>query len=158
MLEVRGAVGATASAPAQAGLESLLRSGELTRHIARVRRIYRDRRRVLVDAIGDLPLVVATRGTDAGLHIVVDLPEWVDTQALKEQAGRRGVLLATLDEFHAPDRGGRCTSIVLGFAKSTPSNIRQALGALAMLPALNAGYATSSVEFPEVDRQDLRPK
>lgn len=137
VLLARKAFGPTVSSQAQAGLQLVLTEGILGQHVARVRRAYRDRRRAVVGAAQKLPVETAIRGADAGLHLVIDLPGWVDTTKLARHAERRGVLVATLDEYHVTARP-ESASLVIGYAKSTPTQIRRAFAQIASLVTAQA--------------------
>jgi GntR family transcriptional regulator / MocR family aminotransferase len=43
----------------------LIETGELARHIARVRKLYADRREALLGALTDVPSIVNIRGSEA---------------------------------------------------------------------------------------------
>src|SRR5260370_22877327 len=59
---------------AQHALLALLRSGDLDRHVRRMRREYARRRSEIVAALGDLPAPARLLGDTAGLHVVLELP------------------------------------------------------------------------------------
>jgi GntR family transcriptional regulator/MocR family aminotransferase len=133
--EARSDLGSTVAAPVQQFVTDLLVSGELTRHIARVRRIYADRRRILLEALKCVPAVQDVRGMDAGLHVVAVLRPDRHAAAIRGAARERGVLIADLDEYRAtPDSSS--PAIVLGYGKSTSSQIRTAIRTLADLPEI----------------------
>ncbi|WP_198344202.1 MocR-like pyridoxine biosynthesis transcription factor PdxR [Mycobacterium dioxanotrophicus] len=143
VLEVRAAIGATVSAPCQWALHELLRTGGLTRHVARVRKVYRDRRKALVDALEALPSHPQIQGADAGLHLVLPLPQSMSAATVARQARRRGVLIADLDEFRTvPDPSNPI--LALGYSKANPSEIRRAVRVLAELPAFQPGQRQPS--------------
>ncbi|CAN5801344.1 PLP-dependent aminotransferase family protein [soil metagenome] len=116
-------IGSTVAAPVQAGVANLLNSGQLSRHIARVRRIYGDRRRAALQALDGLPAVRALTGIDAGLHIVAGLATGINAAKVVSEAAERGVGVLDLDDFRtvpAPQR----PALVLGYGRHTPSAIR----------------------------------
>lgn len=124
VLEVREAMGATVSTPSQIALLNLLRSGEYARHIARVRRIYRDRRQALVEALRAAPGCRVT-GADAGLHLVLDLPRGTKVDRLVKLASDRQVLVESLDQFRcAPDPAH--PALAVSFGKADPAQLRSA--------------------------------
>jgi GntR family transcriptional regulator / MocR family aminotransferase len=77
----------------QLTLARFIEAGGLTRHLRRVRPIYRRRRDAAIEAVtASLPGAVPT-GVAAGLHVYVQLPRWCDESRLTEAARRRGVLV-----------------------------------------------------------------
>ncbi|GFP51830.1 MocR-like pyridoxine biosynthesis transcription factor PdxR [Mycobacterium kansasii] len=132
VLDVRAAIGATVSAPCQWALHELLSTGGLTRHVAKVRRVYRDRRKAMVEALSALPTSPVVEGADAGLHLVLPLPSGTSASSVARQARRRGVLVADLDEFRSlPDPSN--PGLALGYSKANPGEIRRAVRILAEL-------------------------
>ncbi|OCW85805.1 GntR family transcriptional regulator [Nocardia farcinica] len=134
VVHVRKALGSTVSAQVQQAVTHLLRSGELARHIARIRKIYADRRRVLLDELDHLPAVREIRGLDAGLHVVVELDQRVSAAEVVAQAGAIGIAIADLDEFRMSSTGR--PALVLGYGRLPPAVLRSAVRRLAALPAL----------------------
>ncbi len=88
-------------------MTELLASGELERHVRRMRHEYARRRAVLVAALGS-----RLTGDTAGMHMVLELPPGT-AAALATTAWERGVEVATLDRYFAgpPAREG----LVLGY-------------------------------------------
>ncbi len=135
VLAVRDDLGSTAATPVQQAVGHLMASGELSRHIARVRRVYADRRRVLLASLRTIPAVRTVQGLDAGLHVVALLRDGVRTRDVVEQARLRGVAVADLDEYRTrPDP--RTPALVLGYGSSAPAQVRRGIEILAALPAL----------------------
>ena len=87
------------SAVPQEAVRILLESGDLDRHVRRMRAEYARRRVAVVEALGHLPLL----GDTAGLHLVAGLPGGT-ADVVVERAAARGVLLATLDERYSGTR------------------------------------------------------
>jgi GntR family transcriptional regulator/MocR family aminotransferase len=134
--KAREDLGSTVAAPVQDGVAALIRSGQLSRHIARVRRVYGDRRRVLLHALDGVPGVRRLTGIDAGLHIVAELSAGIDAAKVVSEAGERGIGVLDLDGFRTrpePDR----PALVLGYARHTPSAARAAMTLFAQCPALH---------------------
>lgn len=81
----------------QLALARLIEAGELDRHLRRTRRLYRARRELLLDALArELPSLPVT-GASAGLHVVLGLPEGVESRAVTEAATARGLGIQALD-------------------------------------------------------------
>jgi GntR family transcriptional regulator / MocR family aminotransferase len=118
----------------QVVLAEFIRSGHFSRHIRKMRTIYAERRRVLVQeierALGDSCTIV---GTDAGMHLTVMLRGRLRDQEVAAKAMRRKLLVSPLSLAyvgHAPQQG-----FVLGFGNADVAQIpgsvlllRQCLG------------------------------
>ena len=108
-----------------------IEAGELERHLARMRRLYRGRRDALVAALhehlGDL---VAIGPADAGIHLLARLPNGVDDLALVEAASRHGVACIPLSPHYqrAPRPG-----LLLGFGGMPEERLAEAVRQLAPL-------------------------
>lgn len=130
VLDARTRLGSSVSTPSQQVLVELLRSGELARHIARVRRTYADRRRAALRALEAIPAIRAVHGIEAGLHVVVDLAPGISAADVVDRAAARGLLLADLDEFRfVPDP--QHPALVVGYGTHAPAELRRAIGVLA---------------------------
>ena len=93
---VREALGLPVPAIAQEALAAYLRSGELERHTARLRRLYRARRDEALAGLEGLP-GVAVLPMDGGLHIVVEVAR--SEPALLAECARRGVRVTGLASY-----------------------------------------------------------
>jgi GntR family transcriptional regulator/MocR family aminotransferase len=100
-------LGERVSGPVQLAVTELLASGDLERHVRRMRHEYARRRAVMVTALGG-----GLTGDTAGMHMVLDLPPGT-AGAVAAAARERGVEVATLDPYFAgpPTREG----LVLGY-------------------------------------------
>lgn len=126
----RDDMGSTVAGPVQAAVVHLLRTGEFSRHIARVRRIYSDRRKTLLRALSDIPAVVGILGIEAGLHVVCQFESYVDVPSLVSQLSNEGVLVQDLDDLMLSARERRlpgAPAIVMHYGGLTPARIRQAV-------------------------------
>src|SRR5207253_4166670 len=76
----------------QAVLTDFILEGHFARHIRRMRMLYMERRRALVNAIqmqmGDVTEVI---GAEAGMHLVVLLPRGTDDVAVSRKAAQKGI-------------------------------------------------------------------
>jgi GntR family transcriptional regulator/MocR family aminotransferase len=112
----------------QLGLAVLLDRGELDRHVRSSRLVYRARRDALAAALArHLPAVRAS-GAAAGLHLLVELPEDLDEEAVIEAAERRGVGLDGLKPHSARPRG---PAVILGYGRIAEPAIEPGVRALA---------------------------
>ncbi|MGH3589110.1 MAG: PLP-dependent aminotransferase family protein, partial [Pseudonocardia sp.] len=72
-------------------LARFIESGALTRHLARAARTYSARRSALVGALGRRCTGIQLEGVEAGLHVVVRLPDGIDDIAIAATLRARGV-------------------------------------------------------------------
>jgi GntR family transcriptional regulator/MocR family aminotransferase len=76
----------------QEALAELMESGQFEAHLRRMRRLYRTRRAVLLDALArDLPGLATPGPSEAGLYLHVVLAAGLDETAVAERAAARGV-------------------------------------------------------------------
>ncbi|WEY41966.1 aminotransferase class I/II-fold pyridoxal phosphate-dependent enzyme [Paraburkholderia sp. SUR17] len=86
----------------QAVLAEFIMDGYLTSHVRRMRALYGERRQMLIDAItrhfGDaLPVM----GDEAGLHLVLGLPDHADDRAVAAAAFDAGVIVRPLAAYYS---------------------------------------------------------
>jgi GntR family transcriptional regulator/MocR family aminotransferase len=99
-------------------------SGDLARHLRRLRRELGERRSLLVEALAGVPL----RGDRAGAHVLVPLPDATTARAVRAAAAERGVGLEVLERYAGTGAPG---GIVLGYAGPTRAAFEAALPVLA---------------------------
>lgn len=107
----------------QVCLTEFMSEGHFFRHLRRMRTLYMERRKSLVQAIethmkGELTIV----GDDAGLHLVALLPPGVDDTAIGAGCAKVGIAAMPLSScyFEAPHRNG----LVLGYGGTHSHQIR----------------------------------
>jgi GntR family transcriptional regulator/MocR family aminotransferase len=143
---LRPRLGARIPEPVQHAVLALLRSGDLERHVRRMRLEYARRRAALVEGLaaggladgltgapgGRVPFRLL--GDTAGLHVVLQLPDGYPAARLVDAAAARGVRAYTLDRYYA----GRPTmsGLILGYGTATQAQLRRAAAVLAPLLAL----------------------
>ncbi|GAA1847160.1 PLP-dependent aminotransferase family protein [Pseudonocardia ailaonensis] len=94
----------TGSRPAPAGqrvFTALAASGDLARHLRRLRRELAERRAALVAALAGVPVL----GDRAGAHVLVPLPDARTARAVQEAGAAQGIGLDTLERHGGPDSG-----------------------------------------------------
>ena len=117
---------------AQDTLAAFMLEGHLARHVRRMRKIYGERRTILLDALerhcADWldPLPAA-----AGLHIAARLSRDVDARALARRAGESGIGIETLSRYAAsrPAPNG----LAFGYGCVAAARIEEAIARLAKL-------------------------
>jgi len=113
----------------QAVLTDFIREGHFARHIRRMRMLYMERRRELVNTIqiqmADMLEVV---GAEAGMHLVALLRHRIDDVAVSRKAAQEGISAIPLSSCYlkAPTRGG----LVLGYGGANLRQIYEGIGKL----------------------------
>ena len=110
----------------QLTLARFIDTGGLTRHLRRVRPIYRRRLDAALEAIATyLPDAVPQR-VAAGLHLYVQLPEWCDELRLIDSAYQRGLLIEGASWHWSVPRSAP-PALVLGYGAIDERAIRSGL-------------------------------
>ena len=118
------------SVPVQAAVAGFIQDGHLTRHICRVRRIYRDRRdRLLALLEQRLGNELAVVPSFYGMHITVIARKGIDCEGVSEALATRGIMIHSLRRcFLGPaTRSG----FILGFAAADSTVLQTAVNAMA---------------------------
>jgi GntR family transcriptional regulator / MocR family aminotransferase len=136
---LRPRLGVRIPEPVQHAVLALLRSGDLERHVRRMRLEYARRRAALVDGLtrsgpGDRAgerVPFRLLGDTAGMHVVLGLPGGCPVAELVAAAAARGVTVYPLDRYFAgpPTMSG----LILGYGTATLPQVRRAAAELAQL-------------------------
>ena len=129
--ESRMLVDHATSVPVQATFAEFLGNGDLDRHLRRMRRVYRQRRDTLVDALARWLPDATPSGIAAGLHVLVTLPPGVDEESLVAHASDRGVRIYALGNYRAVTVHDAAPAILLGYGTITPGAIEEGVRILA---------------------------
>ena len=116
----------------QAILTDFIREGFFARHVRRMRMLYMDRRKVLVNAIRMyMGKNVEVIGDDAGIHLVTLLPLRVDDVSASKEAAQSGISAMPLSSCYMkpPSRGG----LILGYGGVSARQIREGTEKLATI-------------------------
>ncbi|MEV0948410.1 PLP-dependent aminotransferase family protein [Rhodococcus sp. NPDC049939] len=110
-------------------LSHFIDSGALTRHLARASRTYSARRTALVTAMERQLSAfdtdgVGLAGIEAGLHVVLTLPDSVDDTAFSAELRAHGVAVPSLANYRTTPNGPR--GLVCGYARLPESRARGA--------------------------------
>jgi GntR family transcriptional regulator/MocR family aminotransferase len=115
--------------PVQAAVAGFIHDGHLTRHIRRVRRIYRDRlsclRTFLERDLGDAVTVVPSF---YGMHVAVVAREGVDCEAVSDALAGRGIMLHSLARYFLGPPA--CSGFIIGYAAADAETLELAVRAL----------------------------
>lgn len=119
----------------------LLRSGAYEQHVRRVRARYRRRRDRLLELLDAFAPMLAARGIEAGLSLLVEIAPGGPTAAeLVERAARHSVGLVSLRPHYADD-GEAADGIVIGYGAIAEHELEVALVALRQVLAESFGGA-----------------
>jgi GntR family transcriptional regulator/MocR family aminotransferase len=131
--EERWAVDSGGAALTARAYARLIAGGELDRHLRRTRRVYRERRDLLVQALRELP-GCSVEGVAAGLHLVLRLPAGADEQAVVEHLSKSRVHVRGLAGYALTHT--REPALVIGYGRLPGAAIPTAVAALAETLAL----------------------
>jgi GntR family transcriptional regulator/MocR family aminotransferase len=121
--------GVKAALPCQRALADFIDNGDFYRHIRRVRRIYADRRRLLLELLQrKLGRHVSFQDHQAGMQICILLASGLDDRAIAAQAQAQGVQVAPLSSHYGG--GDAQQGLLLGFCPFDESEIRANVDAL----------------------------
>jgi GntR family transcriptional regulator / MocR family aminotransferase len=125
-LSVRITIEITPPAFSQAVLADFIQEGHFSRHIRRMRLLYRERRSAMFDSLrNELDVPVEVKGEHAGMHLSITLPHGFKDHEIAERAMEERLWLAPLSasylEHPAPQ------GFVLGFSNTAPQEIRRAV-------------------------------
>ena len=98
-VEIRTVVERFAGVLDQLALAQLIDSGEFDRHVRAMRRTYRRRRDMLVSAVSRAAPDLSVRGIEAGLHAVLELPDYLLEGELLSRAERCSIGLHGLGPY-----------------------------------------------------------
>ncbi|MHB0867929.1 MAG: MocR-like pyridoxine biosynthesis transcription factor PdxR [Chloroflexota bacterium] len=111
-------------------LAGFLAEGHFERHLRRMRQLYRERRRTLVDAlVRRLAGAVEVMGASAGMHLMVRLPGQEDEARVVERAAAVGVAVYPAAPYYCDVSPG--PALVLGYAGMPEERIREGVERLA---------------------------
>ena len=141
---LRPRLGVRIPEPVQHAVLALLRSGDLERHVRKMRLEYARRRAALVDGLthGDRDADSGAHpararvpfrllGDTAGMHVVLELPSDYPAALLVTAAAERGVAVYPLDRYFTgpPTMSG----LILGYGAATLPQVRRAAAELSQL-------------------------
>jgi GntR family transcriptional regulator / MocR family aminotransferase len=113
----------------QLALAQFIDSGDLARHLRRVRPVYRRRRDAALRALAEHLPNATPAGVAAGLHLYVRLPSGCDEAALLRAAGERGVRIER-SASHWADRDAAPPAFVLGYGVADEAAIERGIAAV----------------------------
>lgn len=100
---------------AQLTLAEFIRDGHYAAHVRRMRRIYSQRREALLAVIHrELGPEYVLHNSNAGLHLILSLPDTIDDVALSAELEQQGVLTRPLSGYYMS--GAQRRGLILGYA------------------------------------------
>ncbi|MCP4314476.1 MAG: PLP-dependent aminotransferase family protein [Hyphomicrobiales bacterium] len=122
--------GGKASIMPQRALATFFEDGEFYRHLRRVRRIYAERRRVLIDLLkSELGGDAQIEDPQAGMQFVLSFPDGCDDVGLSKAANEQGLSVSALSAYYASDQPRK--GLVLGFCGFSPEELEEGVKTLA---------------------------
>jgi 2-aminoadipate transaminase len=115
---------------AQSVAFEVARDGFLDEHVKLIRRVYRERRDVMLEALAEnFPPEVTWTRPQGGLFLWVSLPEGMDAQRLFETALKENVAFVPGDSFYAPNGNAEEARrhFRLNFSAAKPEQIREGI-------------------------------
>jgi len=125
----------------QAVLTDFIREGHFARHIRRMRMLYMERRKALVNAIRThMGNEIEVIGAEAGMHLVASLPLGIDDVLVSKIAAQNGISAMPLSSCYlkSPERAG----LILGYGGV---NARQIHDGIRKLAHLKSGLTCTKV-------------
>jgi GntR family transcriptional regulator / MocR family aminotransferase len=113
----------------QAALADFMTQGHFNRHLRRMRKLYGERRELILHALHGLPLRIDA--PEAGLNCVVWLPDYADEVVLVQQAERQGLALWPVSTFCLKPIQGK--AVLVGFGGYSNEELKPAAHRLAKL-------------------------
>lgn len=104
-----------------------LLQGHFERHLNKMRKIYKGKHDILLQALKETKLPVRVAGDSAGLHLLLEFKERSEDAAdverkLVKAAEKRGVKVYPLSDYYMLEEE-RCPAILLGFARLSEADI-----------------------------------
>ncbi|MCP4431203.1 MAG: PLP-dependent aminotransferase family protein [Gammaproteobacteria bacterium] len=122
--------GIKAGATSQRVLSTFMESGEFYRHVRRVRRIYGERRKFLIQEIQrELDDVVSFEDHAAGMQLLIKLPGDLCDVEISRAASLRGAVVSPLSSHYA--RADKQMGLLLGFCGFTEGEIKDNVATIA---------------------------
>lgn len=113
-----------------------MEQGHYERHVRRMRKVYRQKRDMLIQAVEQYFGEHATlSGTSSGLHVILKVESGLTTQDLVDKAYERGVIVQPIVQYHVThgvhfdNKMDSTNNFLLGFgglsAKATNEGIKR---------------------------------
>jgi len=125
------------------------RDGFLDQHVKLIRKTYRERRDVMLQALKEFfPPAVAWTHPKGGLFLWVTLPDGLDMQAVFRSAIEQNVAFVPGDSFYANDGREGSRHMRLNFSNAAPEQIREGIRRLAAAVKSHLTGTTVRLKLP----------
>ncbi|WP_432239171.1 PLP-dependent aminotransferase family protein [Herbaspirillum robiniae] len=103
----------------QLALAEFIACGQFSRHLGRMRRLYRDRQQALREALAqNLDVPHEVQGGDGGLHLTARLPLRYEDTAISAAARAAGMNVGALSSFSSARRQAASNGLVIGYGNT----------------------------------------
>ncbi len=111
----------------QAALAEFLRTRKLDRHVRKMRKIYSQRRQVLLESLKEaFGSEWTAYGDSAGLHVAIDFPGMRFDKAFKERCRQNGLYINPV-ENHCIEKGRHQSKLLIGYGHLEPDIIKKGI-------------------------------
>ncbi len=108
----------------QAALAEFLRTRKLDKHIQKMRKIYSERRKVLLKSLEDtFGMEWIAYGDSAGLHVAIDFPGMQFDEVFKSNCLANGLYITPV-ESHCIEKGRHQSKLLIGYGHLEPDIIK----------------------------------
>ena len=123
----------------QAALAEFIREGYYAAHIRKMRQLYSRRRQTLVDLIATKlgEDYLGPFNSNAGLHLILQLPAHADDSMIAQLANTQGLLVRPLSRYYVNEE--KRSGLLLGFASIEEHEMAAAFSRLAGIIKANVG-------------------
>ncbi len=115
----------------QAALAEFLRTRKMDRHISRMRKLYGQRRQVVLEEVENFfgQAVVKIWGDISGLHLALQFADGHFDRHFIREAGERGIRISTIDKYSLT-ASQHADKLLLGYGHLEPDEIRKGISLL----------------------------
>lgn len=122
-----GFYASTVSRIDQAILNCFINEGYFERHLNKMRGIYKNKHDLLINKLKELPNVSGVIGENAGVHLLVNFPGYINETELIEKAKENKVKVYGLSGYYINKPLDEMTTIILGYASLSEEDINSAV-------------------------------
>lgn len=114
----------------QAALAEFLRTRKFDRHVRKMRKIYGQRRKVLLESLKEAFGGEWTAyGDSAGLHVAIDFPGKRFDEAFKKNCLQNGLYISSVESY-CIEKGRHRSKLLIGYGHLEPDSIRNGVALL----------------------------
>ena len=123
-------------------LSRFMADGHFSRHLNKMRKIYKKKLQTLTEALIPYAPLVTFSGDEAGMHIIVTVHTGDSEQTLIEAASKEGIRLYGLNSYRSVPMSGE-PSFLLGFGGLSVDSLREAVDELMITWKITKGSKTN---------------